>query len=199
MEKLAIKQIGRYQILDVIGRGGMGVVYRAIDTTIDRRVAIKMLLGGGEEDRDNLLARFHREARSTANLQHQNIVTVYALDDLDGFPYMVMEYLEGKSMAEMINSREQIPLVDKIGLVCQVCDGLQYAHDRNVIHRDIKPANILVLKDGVAKIVDFAWRRPKPPSEPISPRSGRPRCFIFEFYADLSASSPNDFARFAHE
>jgi serine/threonine protein kinase len=159
MEKLAIKQIGRYQILDVIGRGGMGVVYRAIDTTIDRRVAIKMLLGGGEEDRDNLLARFHREARSTANLQHQNIVTVYALDDLDGFPYMVMEYLEGKSMAEMINSREQIPLVDKIGLVCQVCDGLQYAHDRNVIHRDIKPANILVLKDGVAKIVDFGIAR----------------------------------------
>jgi eukaryotic-like serine/threonine-protein kinase len=159
MEKQAIRQIGRYQILDVIGRGGMGVVYRAIDTTIDRRVAIKMLLGGGEEDKDNLLARFHREARSTANLQHQNIVTVYALDDFDGFPYMVMEYLEGKSMAEMINSREQIPLVDKLGLVCQVCDGLQYAHDRNVIHRDIKPANILVLKDGVAKIVDFGIAR----------------------------------------
>jgi serine/threonine-protein kinase len=159
MEELTIKQIGRYQILDVIGRGGMGVVYRAIDTTIDRQVAIKMLLGGGGEDRDNMLARFHREARSTGSLQHPNIVTVYALDDFEGFPYMVMEFLEGKSMAEMITSGDRIPLVDKLGLICQVCDGLQYAHDRNVIHRDIKPANILVLKDGVTKIVDFGIAR----------------------------------------
>jgi serine/threonine protein kinase len=158
MADLSIRQIGRYKLLDVIGQGGMGIVYRAVDESIDRQVAIKMLLGGHAEDKD-LLARFHREARSTANLQHKNIVTVYALDDFDGFPYMVMEYLEGQSIAEMIKSRLQLHIVEKIGLVCQVCEGLQYAHERSVIHRDIKPANVLVLKDNTAKIVDFGIAR----------------------------------------
>ena len=152
MSNLLGQQIGRYQLLDVIGQGGMGIVYRATDASMARDVAIKMLHGAYAQDKD-LLARFYREARSTASLQHKNIVTVFALDEFEGFPYMVMEYLEGQSMAEMITSRRQIPLVDKIGLVCQVCEGLQYAHERNppVVHRDIKPANILILKDGTAK------------------------------------------------
>jgi len=153
-----LRQIGRYQLLDVIGQGGMGIVYRAMDSSMDRIVAIKMLHGAYAEDKD-LLARFHREVRSTANLQHKNIVTVFTLDDFQGFPYMVMEYLEGSSMAEMIASRKPLHMVEKIGLLCQVCEGLQYAHERNVIHRDIKPANVLVLKDGVAKIVDFGIAR----------------------------------------
>jgi serine/threonine protein kinase len=152
------RQIGKYEVLDVLGEGGMGVVYRAVDTSIGRTVAIKMMRGTYAEDQD-LLARFHREVRSTATLQHKNIVTVYALDNFEGFPYMVMEYLEGQSMAEMISARSPLPIAEKIGLVCQVCEGLQYAHERNIIHRDIKPANILVLKDGVAKIVDFGIAR----------------------------------------
>ncbi|MGA9463418.1 MAG: protein kinase [Terracidiphilus sp.] len=159
MDPLEVHQIGRYQLLDVIGKGGMGIVYRAIDTTIERKVAIKMLLGGREGGDADLLTRFYREVRFTANLQHKNIVTVYALDDLDGLPYMVMEYLEGKSISQLIASRQTIPIIEKLGLICQVCEGLQYAHDRNVIHRDVKPANILVLNDGVAKIVDFGIAR----------------------------------------
>jgi serine/threonine protein kinase len=158
MDRTAIRQIGRYRLIDVIGQGGMGVVYRAVDESIDRPVAIKMLLGGYVDDKD-LLARFHREVRSTANLQHKNIVTVYALDDFEGFPYMVMEYLEGQSMSEMISSRRQLNIVEKLRLVGQVCEGLQYAHERNIIHRDIKPANIIVLKNGTAKIVDFGIAR----------------------------------------
>jgi serine/threonine-protein kinase len=158
MDDLAIRQIGRYKLIDVVGRGGMGIVYRAVDETIGRQVAIKMLLGGHSGDED-LLARFHREVRSTANLQHKNIVTVYALDNFEGFPYMVMEYLEGQSIAELIKSRTQLHVVEKIALICQVCDGLQYAHEQSVIHRDVKPANILVLKDGTAKIVDFGIAR----------------------------------------
>ena len=158
MNKAALRKIGRYRVVDVIGQGGMGVVYRAVDETIDRQVAIKMLLGGGAED-EELLARFHREVRSTANLQHKNIVTVFALDDFEGFPYMVMEYLEGQSIAQMISSRRQLDVVEKLRLLGQVCEGLQYAHQRNIIHRDIKPANILVLKDGTAKIVDFGIAR----------------------------------------
>lgn len=152
-----IRQIGRYRVIDVIGQGGMGVVYRAVDESIDRQVAIKMLRGpAGDQD---LLARFYREVRSTANLQHKNIVTVYGLDDLQGIPYMVMEYLEGQSIAEIITSRRPIHLVEKLAIISQVCEGLQYAHQRNVIHRDIKPANILVLKNGTPKIVDFGIAR----------------------------------------
>jgi serine/threonine protein kinase len=158
MDKATIRQIGRYQLLDVIGQGGMGIVYRAVDASIGRTVAIKMLHGAHAGDKD-LLTRFHREVRSTANLQHKNIVTVYALDDFEGFPYMVMEHLEGQSMAEIITSRRPLHLVEKIALLVQVCEGLQYAHERNVIHRDIKPANVLVLKDGTAKIVDFGIAR----------------------------------------
>jgi serine/threonine protein kinase len=158
MDTTAIRQIGRYRLIDVIGQGGMGVVYRAVDESIDRQVAIKMLLGSYAGDKD-LLARFHREVRSTANLQHKNIVTVYALDDFEGFPYMVMEYLEGQSMGELIASRKPLSIVEKLRLISQVCEGLQYAHERNIIHRDVKPANILVLKDGTVKIVDFGIAR----------------------------------------
>jgi len=157
MVEPAIRQIGRYQLLDVIGQGGMGVVWRAYEASMARTVAIKMLRGA-VEDKD-LLERFHREVRSTANLQHKNIVTVYTLDEFEGFPYMVMEYLEGQSIAEIIKSQRPVSLAEKIDIICQLCDGLQYAHDRSVIHRDIKPANILIVKDGRAKIVDFGIAR----------------------------------------
>ncbi len=157
MDGVGIQKIGRYRVINIIGEGGMGVVYLAVDDIMDRQVAIKMLRApSGDSD---LLARFHREVRSTASLQHKNIVTVYALDDFQGFPYMVMEYLEGQSIADMIASRGSIHLVEKLRIISQVCEGLQYAHEQNVIHRDIKPANILVLKNGTAKIVDFGIAR----------------------------------------
>lgn len=137
----------------------MGVVYRAVDPAIGRTVAIKMLKGGYAEDRD-LLQRFYREARSTGSLQHRNIVTVFALGDLDGVPYLVMEYLEGEPVSEIISSRRATSLVEKLELIVQVCDGLHYAHCRNLIHRDIKSANVIVLPDGTSKIVDFGIARP---------------------------------------
>src|SRR5215472_10349634 len=113
MDEVAIRQIGRYRVIDVIGQGGMGVVYRAVDESINRPVAIKMLLGGYGGDSD-LLARFHREARSTGTLQHKNIVTVYALDDFEGFPYMVMEYLDGQSISQIITSRRKLHIIEKL-------------------------------------------------------------------------------------
>ena len=154
----ATRQIGRFELIDVIGQGGMGIVYKAVDTTIGRTVAIKMLHAHYAED-EQFLARFYREVRSTATLQHKNIVTVYGLEEFQGSPYMILEYLEGQSMAEIIASHQSLHLTDKIGLLSQVCEGLQYAHARQVIHRDIKPANILVLPDGTAKIVDFGIAR----------------------------------------
>jgi serine/threonine protein kinase len=156
----AITQVGRYKILGVIGEGGMGIVYRAVDPNMAREVAIKMPHGDKE-----LLEQFQREVRATASFQHKNIVTIHTVDEFEGFPYMVMEYLDGQSMAEAISSGRALTLHDKLSLAIQVCDGLQYAHELGFIHRDIKPANVYILKDRfkdrdlVAKILDFGIAR----------------------------------------
>jgi serine/threonine-protein kinase len=147
-----LPKIGKYEVLDVIGRGGMGVVYKATDPHIGRFVAIKMITGGD-------LERFYVEAKSTGKLQCPNIVTVYDMGDQDGNPYLVMEYLEGVSLESILASGRPMSLLEKLSVMIDVCNGLSYAHQRNVIHRDIKPGNIMVLNDGTAKIVDFGIAR----------------------------------------
>jgi len=147
-------KIGKYDVVDVIGRGGMGVVYRAKDTQLGRMVAIKMMTASIGEDPE-LVQRFFREARSTASLQHPNIVTVYELGDYSGNPYLAMEYLEGCSLDAILGARQPLNLVEKLGIIVEVCQGLGYAHQRQVIHRDIKPGNIMVLPTGAVKLVDF--------------------------------------------
>ena len=160
MPEPSITQIGdRYQLIDVIGRGGMGIVYRGFDVSMSRQVAIKMLHGFDAEDKDTVLARFHREVTSLAALQHKNIVTIYTFEQFEGKPYMVMEYLEGVGLEKIIATHEQVELTEKLNLILQVCDGLQYAHENGLIHRDIKPPNILVLKNGTAKLIDFGIAR----------------------------------------
>jgi serine/threonine protein kinase len=146
-------RIGAYDIIDVIGRGGMGTVFRGNDPRIGRTVAIKVLTAAGEDP--DLLIRFYREAKYTGSLHHQNIVTVYELGHQDGVPYLVMEYLEGVSLEGVIGSGRAMPMAEKLGIILQVCNGLTYAHKHSLVHRDIKPANIVILGDGTAKIVDF--------------------------------------------
>src|SRR5215469_6971752 len=106
MSSTRLTKIGKYEVLDVIGRGGMGVVYKAVDPAIGRLVAIKMITAGFADD-PNLLKRFYREAQSTGSLQHQNIVTVYELGDDAGTPYLVMEFLEGETLENVIRSRKE--------------------------------------------------------------------------------------------
>jgi serine/threonine-protein kinase len=149
-----VNKIGKYEVLDVIGRGGMGLVYKAIDPTIGRMVAIKKVTAVFSDDPD-LLKRFYREAQSTGKLQHPNIVTLHDLGDQDGVPYLVMEYLEGDSLEKVIKERRPYTLAEKLNIIIQVCDGLGYAHQRQIVHRDVKPGNVVVLKDGGVKIVDF--------------------------------------------
>src|SRR6266852_5856477 len=122
-------KIGKYQVLGILGRGGMGVVYKATDPHLDRLVAIKMMTLGYAEDPE-LLRRFYREAQSTGSLQHPNIVTVYDLGDQDGNPYLVMEYLEGEGLDGMISSHRPLALAEKIQFVLEACRGLSYAHGR---------------------------------------------------------------------
>jgi eukaryotic-like serine/threonine-protein kinase len=152
------KKIGKYDVIDVIGRGGMGIVYRAKDPYLDRLVAIKIMTINTAEYPD-LLDRFFREAKATASFQHANIVTVYELGEHEGSPFLAMQYLEGSSLDAIIRSRQNLPLLQKLGIIIQVCHGLAYAHQLKVVHRDIKPGNIMVLKDGNVKIVDFGIAR----------------------------------------
>jgi serine/threonine-protein kinase len=139
----------------MIGRGGMGVVYKARDPQLDRLVAIKMIIGANPA----LLKRFDTEARSTGSLQHQNIVTIYDFGNQDGNPYLVMEFLEGMSLESAISSARPMTLSNKLSICIDVCNGLSYAHQRGIIHRDIKPANVMLLNDDNIKIVDFGIAR----------------------------------------
>lgn len=153
-----VTKIGKYDVIEVLGKGGMGVVYKAMDNLIERVVAIKMMTGGFADNPD-LLKRFYREAKSTGMLQHPNIVIVYDLGDHEGNPYLVMEFLDGEPLDKMIATHREISMVEKLGYIIQACNGLGYAHGRGIVHRDIKPANLMVLRDGNCKIVDFGIAR----------------------------------------
>ena len=152
------KKVGKYEILEVIGRGGMGVVYKATDPEIGRLVGIKMMTSAIINDPD-LLKRFYREAQASGRLQHPNIITIYDLGVHDGTPYLVMEFLEGENLDLTIKVRRPMSIEDKLGIGIQLCNGLAYAHERNIVHRDIKPGNVMLLKDGTVKIVDFGIAR----------------------------------------
>ena len=133
------ERIGKYEVLDVLGRGGMGVVYRARDARLGRIVAIKMLTEGFSGNTD-MLQRFYREAAQTGALRHNNIVIVYDAGDQDGEPYIVMEYVEGEPLDRAIK-RERMQLEHALTIVEQLCHALAYAHRNGVIHRDIKPGS----------------------------------------------------------
>jgi eukaryotic-like serine/threonine-protein kinase len=158
MPQLEKRQIGRYEILEEIGRGAMGVVFKARDPLIGRAVAVKTITSGVAESAD-LLERFNREAQAAGGLQHPNIVTIYELAESGGVPFIAMEYLEGESLEKIIAHKPALPLATKLGYVVQTCRALDYAHRRGVIHRDVKPANIVVTHDGIVKVVDFGIAR----------------------------------------
>src|SRR2546430_978877 len=152
--------IGKYEILATLGRGGMGVVYKARDPVIDRIVAIKTILVGEEvSEDDNLADRLTMEARSAGRLHHPNIVTVFDFGKEGELSYIVMEYVEGINLARIIDERRPLPLDTKISLIVQIANGLAYAHERGVIHRDMKPANVCIASPGTAKILDFGLAR----------------------------------------
>ena len=154
----ALEELGRYQVENVLGGGGMALVYRARDEELDRPVAIKLLA-------DNLAAdeafrkRFLREARLAAQLAHPNVVQVYDSGEADGRPYIVMEYVEGETLADLLARRGRLPPAEAVELALQICSGLEHAHRAGLIHRDIKPQNLLIRGDGTVKITDFGIAR----------------------------------------
>jgi eukaryotic-like serine/threonine-protein kinase len=153
-----LTKAGRYEISGELGRGAMGVVYRAVDPVIGRTVAVKTLQLSEEGTgltRAELLARFQTEARAAGNLTHPNIVVVFDAGEEEGLFFITMELVEGKSLQNLLDSGQMFPLPRVLRIMEQSCSALQFAHDRNIVHRDIKPANLMLTPDDTLKVTDF--------------------------------------------
>ena len=144
----------RYQIIKTIGEGGMANVYLAYDTILDRNVAVKVLRGDLAND-EKFVRRFQREALSASSLSHPNIVEVYDVGEDNGLYYIVMEYIEGRHLKQLVKKRGNLTVREVVDIMLQLTDGMSAAHDSYIIHRDIKPQNIMILENGLIKITDF--------------------------------------------
>src|SRR5262245_56973628 len=147
------ERISHYRILNKLGAGGMGEVYRARDNRLDRDVAIKVLPATFANDKDRLL-RFEQEARATSALNHPNILTIYDIGTHDGAPFIVAELLDGAELHEQLN-HSPLPVKRALDYAQQVANGLTAAHEKGIVHRDLKPENLFVTKEGHVKILDF--------------------------------------------
>ena len=154
MDQEVLQKIGKFEILSELGQGGMGVVYKARDPLAGRLVALKTITPELVSEPE-ILKRFYLEAQAAGTLQHRNIATIYDLGEVDGRPYVAMEFVQGESLQGIIDLRAPIPLAAKLKLVQQICEGLGYAHKHGVVHRGVRPSNILVTNDGIVKILDF--------------------------------------------
>ncbi len=157
---MAYSQIGKYEVVEEIGHGGMGYVYRAFDPVIERTVAIKVV---SEHilDQAEMKERFYREAKSAGRLSHPNITIVHDVGEIEGRPYIVMEYLDGLDLKALIKEERPKEIERKIDYAIQICRALSYAHENKLVHRDIKPENVKVLENGRVKIMDFGIAKPE--------------------------------------
>ena len=152
------RRVGKYRLLDLVGRGAMGQVYAAIDDHTGRKVAIKVVNADLEGEPD-IRVRFFREAQTAARLVHRNVITIYDLGEDYGSPFIVMELLRGWTLASYLNETSAADLERKVDLMIQLCDGMSAAHAANIIHRDLKPGNLFVQFDGLLKVLDFGVAR----------------------------------------
>src|ERR1051326_454890 len=150
-------RLGPYEIVAPLGAGGMGEVFRARDTRLDRTVAIKVLLTQYSGDAE-LKQRFEREARSISSLQHPNICTLHDVGEHEGVSFLVMELLDGETLATRLQ-RGPMPLPELVKVASQVAEALEKAHRSGIVHRDLKPGNVMLTKDG-AKLMDFGLAKP---------------------------------------
>src|SRR5262245_13172383 len=146
-------RLGDYEIVALLGAGGMGEVWRARDVTLERHVAIKVLPAAFTSDRERL-ARFEREAKVLASLNHPHVASIHGLHEADGQRFLSMELVEGEDLAQRL-ARGRIPVDETINIARQVVEALEYAHDRGIVHRDLKPANIRVTPEGEVKVLDY--------------------------------------------
>ena len=164
------RTIGKFELIEAVGSGGFGTVYKARDARLDRTVAIKIPRSGNLADRADL-DRFLREARSVARLRHSAIVPVHEVGEHEGVPYLVSEFVQGLTLTDVLSAR-RLPPHQAAELVAAVADALQYAHEQGVVHRDVKPSNILLDEAGRPHLMDFGLarrdalaQRPRPPED----------------------------------
>ena len=153
MNIVAGQMLLHYRLVEKIGEGGMGVVWKAVDTSLGRDVAIKILPETVSEDAERL-ARFDREAKLLASLNHPNIATVYGLHEQDGVHFIAMELVPGEDLAQRL-ATGPLPVAQAVATAQRIAEALEAAHERGVIHRDLKPANVTLAADGTVKVLDF--------------------------------------------
>jgi serine/threonine-protein kinase len=165
MSEALPEKFGRFRVVSELGRGAMGVVYRAEDATLGRTVAIKTisLTGGTKQERDIHEARFLQEARAAGSMSHASIITIYEMGREGDTAFIAMELLDGRELRDLIRNVSLTP-TQSVTIAASVADGLGYAHERGIVHRDIKPGNIMVLPDGRVKIMDFGIARHNEPT-----------------------------------
>jgi serine/threonine protein kinase len=146
-------QLGSHEITALLGKGGMGEVYRARDTKLKREVAIKVLPDEFSRDPDRV-SRFQREAEVLASLNHPNIAAIHSLEEANGSRFLVLELVEGDTLADRLQ-RGPLPVDDALNIARQICEALEAAHEKGVVHRDLKPANVKITPDGKVKVLDF--------------------------------------------
>src|SRR6266571_4101772 len=169
-------KLGPYEIVVPLGAGGMGEVYRARDTKLGREVALKVLPEAFARDADRM-ARFQREAQVLASLNHPNIAAIYGLEDSGGVRALVMELVEGPTLAERLKSGA-VPLDDALPIAKQIAEALEYAHEKGIIHRDLKPANVKITPGGAVKVLDFGLAKALAPDMSASNLANSPTISI---------------------
>ena len=157
-QPVAGSMIGRFQILSELGRGGMAVVYRALQPDLDRVVALKVLPAHLTDD-PSYVARFRQEARSAAKLEHPHIMPIYEVGETDGFHYIAMKFIAGRTLKQIVQQEGALDPVRAARYLAQVADALDYAHRRGVIHRDIKPSNVMLTEEDWVFLTDFGLAR----------------------------------------
>jgi serine/threonine protein kinase len=167
MSLVAGSKLGHYEILALLGAGGMGEVYRARDPRLQRDVAIKVLPAERMSD-EGRRRRFVQEARAASALKHPNIVTIHEIDSVDGIDFIVMELVEGKTL-DLVIARQPVPLAETLRVAIAMADALARAHGAGIVHRDLKPTNVAVGPDGSVKLLDFGLAKLIGPDEPAEP------------------------------
>lgn len=190
----AIKKIDRFEVTRILGKGAQSVVYLAYDPKLQREVAIKTLHLAEQKDRQNEIQALIQESRTVSKMRHPNLVPIFEAGEYDGDPYLVFEYVEGQTLADLLRERGSLPADEAIGIIGPVLDAVAHAHQNGVIHRDLKPSNILISPEGIPRVMDFgiAERIADKPGEHNDALIGTPAYMAPEYIDGRTVSEKND-------
>jgi serine/threonine protein kinase len=190
----AIQKIDRFEVTRILGKGAQSVVYLAYDPKLQREVAIKTLHFAEQKDRQNEIQALIQESRTVSKLRHPNLVPIFEAGEYDGDPYLVFEYVEGQTLADLLRERGALPAAEAIGIISPVLDAVAHAHRNGVIHRDLKPSNILISPEGIPRVMDFgiAERISDKPGEHNDALMGTPAYMAPEYIDGRTISEKND-------